>query len=151
MTEQRIKEIAVAIYANVRSDAFGSTQTLTEEILKMLPEFQEQKWIKCSEKMPEERVPIYILDDRNRVLPSMLYHSFHIYDHFCIERNHVTHWMPRFVPEAPKMEEESFVDTMTKFINESETPYSKVAYKNAILVYERIHNQKETKNATTGI
>ncbi len=85
-----------------------------------------------SERMPEEEQFVYLAKG-TVVAPA------------CWRKDSIgrdwTHWMQRFVPESPKEEEKGFVEMMTKFMNESETPYSKVAYKKAILVYERIHKE----------
>jgi hypothetical protein len=115
MTKERIKDIARSIYESVRSDCWGTTQTMTESALMALPEFQEPKWIKCSEQMPESGTMIYVVfkhGGSRQVLPSVYCDDgLKSFSGFArrLSTDEVTHWMPRNDPALPEEEESELV------------------------------------------
>ena len=105
MTKERIEEIANGCF--VAYCAMGSSPIKNiGNFLSSLPEFQETKWIKCSDRMPKEREPVFIFVD-GEVMPSHLLGEDFQCLVGCFGRDYkITHWMPRYVPEPP-VEEES--------------------------------------------
>ena len=100
---KRAEEVATLI----RSEWHYKLMEL-ENLLAKLPEFQEPKWIKCAEQMPELGQAIYCWREHHGT-PSAIVYSLH-------EGLHSKgYWMPRFVPDPPETESELVMELKAIF------------------------------------
>ncbi len=63
------------------------------------------RWIKCSDRMPDERQEVIVMDaERNEVQSGMIYHDgrFVDFNEEYYEVENPSHWMP--LPAAPEQE-----------------------------------------------
>lgn len=111
---ERTQEVARKLRgACCNCDNSEQRESETERFLDSLPEFQEPKWIKCSDEMPEVNVPIYFVGPKCGVMSGGRHGCEWIgnrgWQSESVHHSGVTHWRPRQVPKPPVEEESQLV------------------------------------------
>ncbi len=117
---KRAKEVALEIWKIFGKSVQGLSQNQIEgssvyEFVSSLPEFKEQKWIECSDRMPGMTMFTWIYSSVNPHLGAL--QSFYDNRGFSCAgtpRYHegITHWMECEKPEAPISKESDLVKSV---------------------------------------